>query len=90
MIKRELRQRGVAEAAIEAALKDFDSAGVAYRAVARYASRQANLRKAAFDRRVGSFLDRRGFAPGIMRETLHRLHVELDLQDDTGPSLLEF
>ena len=89
MIKRELRQRGIAETDIEAALIDFDSASVAYRAVARYAERQTKLGKATFDRRVRSFLDRRGFESGIIRETLQRLHVELGLQDDYRPNSAE-
>ena len=89
MIKQELRQRGIAEDTIEAALENFDSADAAYRAVAKYASRQTALDKLSFDRRVGAFLGRRGFEPRIIRGTLRRLHTELDLQNEGQPSLPE-
>lgn len=82
MIKRELRQRGVAETTIEAELEDFDASAAAYRAAAKYAERQTKHGKAAFDRRVGAFLGRRGFETETIRGTLRRLHAELDLHED--------
>lgn len=77
MIERELKQRGVSAEIIEGALEDFDAPGAAYRAAARYASRQAEADRATFDRRVGAFLGRRGFEPGVIRETLAQLRQEL-------------
>ena len=79
MIEQELKQKGVADNVIEEALVDFDSTGAAYRAVSKYASRQAGRDKATFDRRVRAFLSRRGFEPEIVRTTLHRLRQELSI-----------
>ena len=79
MIEQELRQKGVADHVIEDAMEDFDSAGTAYRAASKYASKQAGRDKVTFDRRVGAFLGRRGFEPEVVRNTLHRLRQELSI-----------
>ena len=79
MIGRELKQRGVAGDVIDEALEDFDSSSAAYRAAARYATRQSGSDRVTFDRRVGAFLNRRGFDPGVIRQTLERLREELGI-----------
>ncbi len=84
LIAKELKQRGVPEEAIETALQDFDSADAARRAAARYAARQGGHDRITFDRRVGAFLDRRGFEPGTIRETLRQLRAELEIEDHTN------
>ncbi len=81
LIAKELKQRGVPDDAIESALQDFDSNGAARRAATRYAARQADCDRTTFDRRVGAFLDRRGFESSIVRETLRQLRVELEIED---------
>ncbi len=77
MIERELRDKGVEDSVISGTLEGYDSAGAAYRAAARYAARQSHCDRATFDRRVGSFLNRRGFEPSVIRQTLQRLREEL-------------
>ena len=77
LIKRELKQRGVPEEAIETALQDFDSGEAARRAGARYAAKQIGCDRVTFDRRVGAFLDRRGFDLSVIRETLREFRTEL-------------
>ena len=81
MIRRELAQRGVADELIDQALEGFDPLEAAYRAVSRYAARQAKNDRSTFDRRVGAFLSRRGFESRVIRQTLHRLCDELDVGD---------
>lgn len=77
MIAKELHQKGISAENIEDALQDFDSQSAAYRAAAKYASRQSGKDKTAFDRRVGAFLARRGFQSGVIRDTVGRLREEL-------------
>lgn len=79
MIERELKQRGVAEDVISEAMDGFDSCAAAHRAAARYAARQSGSDRAAFDRRVGAFLGRRGFEPEVIRQTLRQLREELEI-----------
>ena len=81
MIERELRSKGVAEEVIADALGDYDSSDAAYRAAVKYAARQKESGRAAFDRRVGAFLERRGFEYGIVRRILQQLRGELDISD---------
>jgi regulatory protein len=83
LIKRELEQRGVDGDLIDNALEDYDSSDAAYRAVSRYAARQAGKDHAAFDRRVSGHLARRGFEYSIIRKTLDRLREELRISDPT-------
>lgn len=83
MIERELREKGVEDSVISETLEGYDSADAAYRAAARYTARQSHCDRATFDRRVGSFLNRRGFEPGVIRQTIQRLREEL-AESDAG------
>ena len=83
MIERELRDKGVEDSVISETLEGYDSADAAYRAAARYAARQSHCDRTTFDRRVGAFLNRRGFEPGVIRQTLQRLREEL-AESDAG------
>ena len=86
LIERELKQRGVPGDAIETALQDFDSGEAARRAAERYAARQAGCDRITFDRRVGAFLQRRGFDPGVIRETLRQLRADLEVGERSASS----
>ena len=79
-IAKELRQRGVSAEVIEGTLLDFDSNAAAHQAASRYASRQSQSDRATFDRRVGAFLQRRGFEPSIIRDTLRTLRGEMGIR----------
>ncbi len=81
MIARELRSKGVAEEVISDALEDYDSFDAAYRASVKYAARQKDSGRGTFDRRVGAFLERRGFEPVILRQILQRLREELAVSE---------
>ena len=89
MIKRELKQRGVAEDIANDALEGFDSHTAAHAAAARYAARQADNGRAIFDRRVGAFLARRGFASDVIRQTVEQLREELGIGSSIAADLVE-
>ena len=85
MIEQELKQRGVTPDVIDHALEDYDSLGAAYRSVVKYASRQDHSDRVVFERRVTAFLGRRGFEPGIARQTLRRIWDELEVVGSVTP-----
>ena len=75
-LRGELRQRGVAAETVDAALIDLDPAADAYEAAHPRAVRLAALAQAdpaAFRRKLGDFLLRRGFDYGVVKETVARL-----------------
>ena len=84
LIAKELKQRGVPDDAIESALDNFDPGDAAWRAATRYAARQAGCDRITFDRKVGAFLERRGFEYGTIRETLRQLRTELGIAANPG------
>jgi regulatory protein len=63
--------------AIKKALEGLDEAESAYRAAEHRVRRLSHLDEQAFRRRVGGFLQRRGFAYDVVRETVERLWLEL-------------
>ena len=81
LIARELNARGIAGHLIENALEGYDSMDAARRAAFRYAARQSASDRVTFDRRVGAFLDRRGFEPEVIRNVLQELREELNIGD---------
>jgi len=79
VLRQELRQRGVEGETIEAALADGDPLAEAYRAVQSQAARLAALARTdplSFRRKVSGLLLRRGFAYGVVQETVNRLARE--------------
>ena len=81
LITRELSARGIAGHLIETALEGYDSMDAARRAALRYAVRQSASDRVTFDRRVGAFLDRRGFEPEVIRNILQELRQEQNISD---------
>ena len=79
MIAKELKAHGVADDLIEDALEGYDSLEAARRAALRYATRQTAADRTTFDRRVGAFLDRRGFETDVIRRVLQELREELGI-----------
>lgn len=76
-LRYELRQKGVADADIEAVLRDLDTAEDAYRAASAQARRLRGLDERAFRAKIGSFLQRRGFPYPVIQEALNRLVEDL-------------
>ena len=79
-LRGELRQRGVAAETVDAALADLDPEAGAYEAGQPRAVRLAALAQAdpaAFRRKLGDFLLRRGFGYEIVKQTVARLLREM-------------
>lgn len=75
-LRSELREKGLPDTVIEAAIDDVDETASAYRAAQTRASRLQHLDYQTFYRRLGGFLSRRGFDYGTVKETVNRLWHE--------------
>jgi regulatory protein len=80
----ELRQKGVSDDAINAALTDVNEEESAYRAGLERARRIPRSDKQFFGKRLGDFLARRGFTYAVVRETVDRLWTELAEGDESA------
>ncbi len=78
----ELRRKGVADAVVESVTQEIDEADSAYRAAQDRAQRLSNLDYQVFRRRLGGFLQRRGFDYEVVKETVDRLWRELHGQGE--------
>ena len=74
-LKSELKRLGVSETIIDDTLEGIDETGNARRAALRPAARMAErgCNREEFRRKMGEFLARRGFAYGVIKETLEEL-----------------
>jgi regulatory protein len=81
-LRYELRQKGVPDAAIQAALEDLDEEDAAYRAASARLRRYARADEETFRKGLGNFLARRGFGYGIVRDVLDRLWQEQSMQHE--------
>ena len=82
LLRAELRQKGVDEAAIEAALAPVDDEALAWDAAQRALRRYRGLPWPVFARRLSAYLARRGFSPGLVRQVVRRAWAHLH----PGPS----
>ena len=69
-LRQELRQKGIARAVIEAAVAEVDEAGAAKRAAEKRARRWRHLPYEEFRKKMGGYLQRRGFGYDITRTTI--------------------
>jgi regulatory protein len=81
-LRYELRQKGVPDPAIQAALDDLDEEDAAYRAASTRLRRYARADEETFRKRLGDFLARRGFGYEIVRDVLDRLWQEQSMQHE--------
>jgi regulatory protein len=72
----ELRQKGIAPEAIEAATSTLDDADSAYRAAARKAQLLKSADYDTFLRKIGEYLRRRGYNYEVIRQTVKTLWQE--------------
>lgn len=72
----ELRRKGVPDAVVEEAIEGIDEAESAYRAGRERARQLSHLDYQVFCRRLGGFLQRRGFDYDVVKETVNRLWQE--------------
>ena len=84
-LRQELRQRGLESAEIDNALTGLNTAEGAYAAARGRAARLGGLAAsdpAAFRRKLGEFLARRGFDYETIREVVARLAGEFGVTED--------
>ncbi|UCH42662.1 MAG: RecX family transcriptional regulator [Dehalococcoidales bacterium] len=72
----ELKRRGVADDIVNKVVDNIDDEDSAYRAALKKARSLPQSDYAAFRRRLGSHLQRRGFGYGIIKHTIQRLWQE--------------
>ncbi|MDA1128448.1 MAG: regulatory protein RecX [Chloroflexi bacterium] len=77
LIRQELQRMGVDREIIQDALSDFDSSANAYQAGSKYAAKLSVEDAAAFRRKLGGFLHRRGFGGEVIGQTIDRIWQEL-------------
>ena len=82
-IKRELLAKGVDGLVAEEAVQDIDDEDNAYRAGLKAAGRLAGSDISTFNRRLWSYLKRRGFSDSLSRRTITRLWEEMDGQNES-------
>jgi regulatory protein len=72
-LRYELRQKGVADQIINAALEDIDAETMAYNAAMRYQRRLEHADYDTFRRKMSNHLARRGFAYAVIQDVVQRL-----------------
>jgi len=72
-LRAELRQKGIAPALIEAALRDLDETTLALEAGRKVLPRYQGLPWPVFARRLSGYLARRGFPPDVVRQVVQQL-----------------
>ncbi|MBN1122982.1 MAG: RecX family transcriptional regulator [Anaerolineae bacterium] len=85
-LRYELRQKGVSDPAIQAAMEDLDEETEAYRAAQSRMHRYAQADEETFRKRLGDFLSRRGFSYSIVRTVLDQLWEEKNAQYEPAPN----
>jgi regulatory protein len=80
-LRYELRQKGVADADIAAALDGLDSQDAAYRAAEGQIRRHRHKGREEFRQKMSAFLQRRGFGYDIIRDVVEQWITELETQD---------
>lgn len=78
LLAQELRQKGISRELASQSTTDVDDADAAYRAAKRRAGALGRLPYPDFERRLATFLLRRGFSYETTRSTVRRLWQELD------------
>jgi regulatory protein len=74
----ELSRKGVAREELDAALEGVSDAEAAYDAAQRRLRALEGVDKQTFERRLGSFLNTRGFGYGVARATIQRCWAEVN------------
>ncbi len=83
-LRYELRQKGVSDRVIDAALDALNEDTAAYQAAQSRANRYATADEETFRKKLGGFLSRRGFSYATVRDALDRLWAEL--HEDDAPT----
>jgi regulatory protein len=86
VLRAELKQKGLSDDAVRAALSETDDAGAAYTVAAQRARRLAGLDRNEYRRKLGDFLARRGFSFDVIEPVVDRLWTEQGAAAAPGPS----
>ena len=81
LIRKELLERGISREVADLTVASVDDEAAGYRAGLHHARRLDGADYGTFQLRMAQYLQRRGFAPGVIRRTLARLWEE-QRQDD--------
>lgn len=73
----ELRQKGIADEAIEAALRELDEEPLAYQAALKQSRKYAGLEWKAFRQKMSAFLARRGFNYEVAKPVIEQVWSEM-------------
>jgi len=84
-LRQELWQKGLDAQVIAQAVQEVDEEQSAYRAAAGRARRYAHLDRREFQRKLGSFLQRRGFSYEIVKGVVERLWQETREAEESSP-----
>jgi regulatory protein len=84
MLRQELKQKGVGDEVLKAALAATNDDEAAYTVAAKRARRLAGLEKPDFRRKLGEFLARRGFNYDTIEPIVERVWQELQAGSDDG------
>ena len=76
LIKLELKQKGVESEITEQVIEEIDDESSAYRAASKRARALVGLDYQSFKRRLGGFLQRRGFDYGVIKRVVNQLWQE--------------
>lgn len=78
----ELSRKGVGREELDAALEGVSDAEAAYDAAQRRMRSLRGVDRQTFERKLGSFLNTRGFGYGVARATIQRCWAEIDEEAD--------
>jgi regulatory protein len=78
LLRAELRQKGLGDAELQAALAEVDDAGAAYTVARQRGTRFRGLEHLEFRRKLGAFLARRGFDYDTIEPVVERVWQELN------------
>lgn len=81
-IQQELRQKGLDRQTIDAALENIDESAAALKAAEAKARRWQALSREDFFKKLGSYLQRRGFSYEIVKQVTHTLWEEVNDRDE--------
>lgn len=77
LVRRELKQKGVADDVIDQVVNDIDDGESAYQAAMAKANSLPAADYESFRKRLGGYLKRRGFGYGVINNTLKKLWEEV-------------
>lgn len=87
LTRRELKDKGLSEEAIAQAVENYDDYENALSAARPRAMKYTGIEYPIFQRRIGSFLQRRGFGYGVIKPIINKLWKEVIQYQNSGENL---